>query len=123
MPPPETCERRFSIGRLHSFLSQVRLAHDSGNQRQPICTFRSDAMIEAALTGPLRHAAGQIHFPAADFPTFVTQLDDSSHWTGTNDSPVAFSHLRNSYGFAVHQRSYSANSDRVTNAIDIATER
>src|SRR5258708_27991536 len=84
--------------------------------------FGCDVVLEAVLTSPLRHAAGEIYFAAADFPTFVSKFDNDAHGPGADDSPLAFCDVGNLYDFAIDQRGDRANADGVADGIDVAPE-
>src|ERR1700682_2406486 len=79
-------------------------------------------MLKAVLAGPLRHAAGEIHFAAADFPPLVSKFDNYSHGTRADDSPFALGHIGNLDYLAIHQSRYGADPDRIADPVNIASQ-
>ena len=123
MTPPGSQQRRFGCCRLKNFVLQVRLTHDSRHDRQTIGALSADAMFKAVLAGPLRHAAGKIHFTTANLPSFISKFDDHAHRTGADDAPFSFCDIRNLHDLAIDQRRDCADSNRVADAIDVPAQR
>src|SRR3981081_3085461 len=80
-------------------------------------------MFEAVFTCPLRHAAGEIHLVPADFPTFVSKLDDHPDRAGADDSPLTFRDVGNLHNLAVNQSGHGADPDRIADPVDSAAQR
>ena len=57
--------------RLEDFLLQAFFAHESRHQRQAVSALRRDAVLEAALARPLRHAAREVDRAPAHLPAPV----------------------------------------------------
>src|ERR1700730_3268461 len=121
--PPGAHQRRFGRGWWENFLLQTGMAHHSGYQDQAVRAFGGDAVFKTVLARPLRHAAGKIHFAAADLPTFVSKFDDDPHRTGTDDAPLAFGDVGNLYYLAIDQRGHRTNPYGVSDAINVAPQR
>src|SRR5882724_4625316 len=79
-------------------------------------------MIKATFAGPVRHAANQIDFTPADFPSFVSKFDDRAHWTSADDAPFPIRDVGNSYRFTVDQSRDGPDSDCVSDAINVAAQ-
>src|SRR5438552_14797567 len=122
MPPPCASERRLRRSRTENLFLQARLSDNSGNKCEAVCALGRDAMIKATLAGPLRNTADEIHFTPADFPSFVIKFDDRTNWTSADDAPFAFSDVGNSYRLAVDKCCDRANSDCITDAIDVPAQ-
>ena len=80
--------------------------------------------VEAALARPLRHAAGEIDFTAADFPTLVIELDYRSHGAA-GDNPPRRVQLRPKLSSALPFTSAptAPMPKRIANLVNVATER
>src|SRR5262252_6002715 len=109
--------------RCHNLFLQTRLAHDARDQRNSLSALGDYLMMKAALTGPLRHAAGEIDVVAGDLPIFITQLDDDADGTRADDAPFPFADIRHSRGLTVDQRADGADTERIADAIDVAAQR
>src|SRR5882724_4670299 len=80
-------------------------------------------MFKAVLACPLRHAAAEINFAAADLPPFISELDNRAHRAGADDSPLAFGHIGNLHHFALNQSGDRADPDGIADPINIASQR
>src|SRR6185369_12562726 len=123
MSPPGPHQHRLSRTRFENFLLQIRLTNNACNQGQAVSLFCCDLMFKAALGRPLGHAALQVDFPAADFPSLIGELDNDAHRSGADDAPFPIYYVRYLYNFAVNERGHRADADGVADAIDVPAER
>src|SRR5947207_3223468 len=123
MPPERPPENGRVCRRLKDLLLQIGLAHYACHQRHAVSTFGFDAMLEAALAGPLRHAARQVYCAPADLPALVREFDDDAHRPRADDAPTAFGHIRNPLRPTINERADRADTERVADPIDVAPQR
>src|SRR5205085_8817674 len=123
MPPRRAPQCRLVRRRSKDFFLQAVLAHEARHKRQTVRALCVDSMLEAALSGPLSHAAREIDLAPADLPAFVSKLDDDAHRPFAYDAPLAFGHVRDLLCAPVNERGDRACAERVADAEDVAPER
>ena len=120
MPPRRAPNPRLVRRRREDLILQAVLAHEARHKRQTVRALCVDAVIEAALTGPLRHAAREVDLAPADLPALVLQLDDDAHGPFRDDAPLAFGHVRDLLRAPADERGDRACAERVADAEDVA---
>ena len=120
MSPRRAPQHRLVRRRGEDLILQAFLAHEARHKRQAVRALCVDAMLEAALTGPLCHAAREIDLAPADLPALVLQLDDDAHGPFRDDAPLAFGHVRDLLDASANERGDRACAERVADAEDVA---